>query len=73
MKNIADIASAGEQAVITAHYGLDESRLTEAPEKINEVSDRETEIILKDGTRVTIYDAVEPLVEFPGTWTHEPA
>lgn len=39
MKNIADIATAGEQAIITSHYGLDKSKLTETPEKINEVSD----------------------------------
>jgi hypothetical protein len=63
MKTIADIASTEEQAIITGHYGLDKSKLTETPEKINEVSDGETEIILKDGTRVTIYAAVEPLVE----------
>jgi ABC-type lipoprotein export system ATPase subunit len=71
MKNIADIASAGEQAIITGRYGLGKSKLTEIPEKINEGSDGETEIILKDGTRVTVYDAVEPLVELPGTWEAE--
>lgn len=71
MKKIADIATAIECAIITGHYGLDKSKLTETPEKINEVSDGETEIILKDGTRVTIYDAVEPLVELPGTWEAE--
>lgn len=71
MKNIADIATAGEQAIITSHYGLDKSKLTETPEKINEVSDGETEIIFEDGTRVTIYDTVEPIVELPGTWKAE--
>ena len=71
MKNLKELTSKNEQAIITDHYGLDESKLTEAPGSVTHPAIGETEVVLHDGTRITIYDQAEPLVEAPGTWDAE--
>lgn len=66
MKSIYDIASEKELAIIKA-AGISESDLNRPHVSVNEM-DGETEIVLLSGARVTIYDAVEPLIEKAGEW-----
>jgi hypothetical protein len=66
MKTIYSIASEKEIALIKS-AGISDSDLSRPHLSVNEM-DGETEIVLSSGTRVTIYDAVEPLIELPGTW-----
>jgi hypothetical protein len=66
MKSIYTIASEKEIALIKS-AGISDSDLNRPHLSVNEM-EGETEIVLSSGARVTIYDAVEPLVELPGTW-----
>jgi hypothetical protein len=66
MKSIYSIASEKEISLIKG-YGISESDLTSPHQSVREL-EGETEIVLGSGARVTLYDAVEPLVEPAGTW-----
>ena len=70
MKSIYSIASEKEIAIIKA-AGISDSDLNRPHLSVNEM-EGETGIVLSSGARVTIYDAVEPLIEKAGEWTASP-
>lgn len=69
MKSIIATASEKELSILREHYQVPELELT-TPATVNHGT-ASAEYTTESGWRITLYDAVEPLAEAPGTWTSE--
>lgn len=69
MKSITNAASEKELSVLRDHYKVPAQELATPCE--TRIAGESTEFLTANGWRITLYDAVEPLAEAPGTWTVE--